>query len=60
MQEDYDSWFWRLPYTYWFSRSWWDYLLTGGAYSKGRGRAGFSWMAFWCRLRGHPARPGFL
>lgn len=41
-----------------FTRERWDYLITGGEYSCGRGRAGFSWEAFFCRLRRHP--PGMV
>lgn len=32
----------------------WDYLITGGPYSAGSRKAGFSWVAFWCRLKTHP------
>lgn len=40
---------------HWFTHDWWDYVINGAPYSRGTGRAGFSWRAFWCRLRNHPA-----
>jgi hypothetical protein len=33
----------------WFSRSWWEYLLTGCSGPRN----------FWCRVRGHPNGPIF-
>lgn len=41
---------------HWFTRSWWDYLLTGRVRigSRSYGRPRYGWVRFWCRLKGHP------